>query len=287
MHIGLFIDSTAPFSTAEHLAATARAAEERGFHSLWVAEHVLFFDELGSKPPFAERSSLIAGEWGLLDPFAALSYLSCATEKIRLGTGVALVPQRNPVQTAKLAATIDYLSGGRLDLGLGIGWVREEFEAVDAPFKDRAARTNSYLEVMRALWEDDPSSCETPHYTLPTSRCWPKPIQTPLPVHIGGNSDGALRRAARFGNGWYGFNLEPDELRKRLDALDAQLQSVGRSRDELCISVCGYRHPVDRDRMLQYRDAGADQLILFAMDVRGETREQRLDEYAEMFLAPA
>ena len=241
MDVGLFVDSTAPFSTGEDFAATARAAEERGFHSLWVAEHVLFFDQLESKPPFAEKSSLVGGEWGLLDPFAMLAYLACATERIRLGTGVALAPQRNPVQTAKLAASIDYLSGGRLDLGLGLGWVREEFAALDATFEGRGARANSYLAVMRALWEDDPSVCETPHYQLPASRCWPKPVQSPLPVHIGGNSDGALSRAARFGNGWYGFNLDPDGIRERLQTLDARLEREGRSRKELCISVCGYR----------------------------------------------
>src|SRR5262245_66522494 len=129
MQIGLFLDSTGPALSGRDFAATAKSADERGFHALWVAEHALFFDRLGSKPPFAERSSLVAGEFGLLDPFVALAFLAHATERIRLGTGVAIAPQRNPVQTAKLAATVDHLSGGRLDLGLGPGLVRGEVGA--------------------------------------------------------------------------------------------------------------------------------------------------------------
>jgi probable F420-dependent oxidoreductase len=287
MDVGLFVSTTGPMLTGPDLAATARAAEERGFHSLWVAEHILFFDRLGSKPPFSERSSLIAGEYGLFDPFAALAYLACATERIRLGTGIAIAPQRNPVQTAKLAATVDHLSDGRLDLGLGLGWVREEFAALDVPYGARGPRTDSYLRVMRALWEEDPSACDTPHYRLPPSRHWPKPVQRPLPVHVGGNGDRALRRAARSGDGWYGFNLGPEELHERLAHLHTELDRAGRTRQEIRVSVCGYLRPVDREAMLRYAEAGADQLILFAMDVQPTNREERLDAYAETFLAPA
>lgn len=287
MEIGLFLDSTGPALSGEDLAATARSAEERGFHSLWVAEHVLFFDRLGAKPPSSERSALVAGEYGLFDPFAALAFLACATRRIRLGTGIAIAPQRNPVQTAKLAATVDHLSGGRLDLGLGLGWVREEFEALEVPFASRGPRTDSYLRVMRALWEEDPSACETPHYRLPPCRHWPKPLQRPLPVHIGGNSDGALRRSARYGDGWYAFNLSPERLAEHLSRLDGELSRVGRARKDLRVSVCGYRQPVDREAMLRYREAGADQLVLFALDVRPENRKERLDAYAETFLEPA
>lgn len=287
MEIGLFLNSTGPALSGDGFAATARSAEERGFHSLWVAEHALFFDRPGSRPPFSEPSSLVAGEYGLFDPFAALSYLACATERIRLGTGIAIAPQRNPVQTAKLAATVDHLSDGRLDLGLGLGWVRQEFEALEAPFESRGPRTDSYLRVMRALWEDDPSACETPHYRLPPCRHWPKPRQRPLPVHIGGNSDGALRRAARYGDGWYAFNLSPESLAEHLYRLDDELSRVGRARKDLCVSVCGYRHPVDREALFRYREAGADQLVLFALDVQPENRDERLDAYAETFVEAA
>ena len=284
MKVGVFLNSTGPMLSGEDFAASAIAAEERGFESLWVSEHIVFFDDLQSTPPFSDKSSLVAGEYGIFDPFASLSFLASVTSRIRLGTGVALLTQRNPVQTAKLAATIDHLSGGRLDLGLGLGWVRQEFEALEALFEGRGRRADSYLRVMRSLWEEDPSQCETPDYELPAVRHWPKPVQQPLPVHVGGNSEGALRRAAQYGNGWYAFNLLPEALGERLAVLDAELSRAGRSRDELCISACGFHNPVDRDTMLRYRDAGVDRLILFSLDVGPDNREKRLDEYAETFL---
>jgi len=287
MKIGVFLNSTGPMLSGEDFVAIARAAEERGFDSLWVSEHIAFFDHLESTPPFSERSAMVAGEYGIFDPFAALAFLASATQRIRLGTGVALVTQRNPLQTAKLAATIDHLSAGRLDLGLGLGWVRQEFEALDVPFANRGRRADSYLQVMRALWEDDPSVCDTPDYRLPPVRHWPKPMQRPLPVHIGGNTDGALRRTARFGNGWYAFNLAPDEVSERAALLETELARVGRKKEDVRISVCGYQKPVDRDAMLRYHDAGARQLILFSTDVGPENREKRLDEYAETFLEAA
>ena len=287
MKIGLFLDSTGSALSGDDFAETARAADARGFHSLWLAEHALFFDPVETNASSSEDSARSGGQPGLLDPFAALAFLACATERIRLGTGVALTPQRNPVQTAKLAATIDHLSGGRLDLGLGLGWIHQEFAALDVPFAARGPRTDSYLQVMRALWEDDPSECETPHYHLPLSRQWPKPIQRPLPVHIGGKSDGALRRAARYGNGWYAFGLAPNDFTERMNVLGTELAGAGRSREDFQVSVCGYGHRVDRDVMRKYRDAGADQLILGALDVGPTNREKRLDEYVESFLEPA
>ena len=287
MKIGLFLNSTGPMVTGEGFAETARAADERGFHSLWVSEHILFFDHFDSTPPFSEKSSLVAGEYGGFDPFASLAFLAAVTRKIRLGTGVALVTQRNPVQTAKLAATIDHLSGGRLDLGLGLGWVREEFEALEVPFEARGRRADSYLRVMRSLWEDDPSECETPDYRLPPARHWPKPVQRPLPVHVGGNSDGALRRTARFGNGWYAFNLGPEELAERLAFLEAELARAGRTREEIQINVCGFQKPVDGEVMRRYAEVGVDQLILFTMDLGPENLDKRLDECAREFLEPA
>ena len=169
MKIGLFLDSTGSALSGEDFAATARAADDRGFHSLWLAEHTLFFDPVDADPSSTKKSGESTGQPGLFDPFAALAFLASATDRIRLGTGVALTPQRNPVQTAKLAATIDHLSGGRLDLGLGLGWIRKEFAALDVPFAARGPRTDSYLQVMRALWEDDPSESDTPYYQLPPS----------------------------------------------------------------------------------------------------------------------
>lgn len=153
MHIGLFAPMASPFATPEFVSALGVAADERGFHSIWVGEHAVLFDEYGSRYPYADDGKIaIPNESGLLDPFAALSFLAGVTRQVRLGTGVCLVPQRNPVYTAKEVASLDWLSGGRFDFGVGIGWLEEEFRALAVPFARRAARTRAYLEVMRRLW---------------------------------------------------------------------------------------------------------------------------------------
>jgi probable F420-dependent oxidoreductase len=289
MRIGLFCPVGNPFGTREHLQTLGTAAEERGFASLWVAEHVVLFDEYASRYPYAADGRIpAAGEAGFLDPFDALAFLAAVTTRIRLGTGICLVPQRNPVYTAKHVATVDWLSGGRLDFGVGVGWLAEEFEALDVPFAERGARCRAYLEVMRRLWCDPVSSYEGRFYRLPPCRQYPKPLQRPHPpIHVGGESDAALRRVADLGQGWYPFGLEPEPLAARLRDLDRLLAARGRRRGDVAVSVCPYMRPTDLDLVRRYRDAGVDQVILlvFAADVDGLRRT--LDGFAEGIVEPA
>ena len=177
---------------------------------MWVAEHVVLFDDYRSAYPYAANGRIPAPpESGMLEPFTALAFLAAVTKTLRLGTGICLLPQRNPVYTAKEAANVDFLSGGRLDLGIGVGWLAEEFRAVAAPFEHRGARCRSYVEVMRALWCDAVSEYKDEFYELPACRMYPKPVQRPHPpLHFGGESDAALRRVADLGQGWYGFNRD-------------------------------------------------------------------------------
>jgi probable F420-dependent oxidoreductase len=195
MKVGLFAPLGNPFATPEYVSAFGRAADERGFHSLWVAEHVVLFDDYASQYPYAADGKIPAGgESGIYEPFTALAYLAAVTSRIRLGTGICLVPQRNPVYTAKEVAAVDWLSNGRLDFGVGVGWLREEFDAVAVPFERRGARTREYIEVMRRLWEDPVSEHHGEFYDLPACRQYPKPVQQPHPpIHVGGESDPALR----------------------------------------------------------------------------------------------
>ena len=144
MRIGLFAPLGSPSATGEFVTTLGTAADERGFHSLWVAEHVVLFDDYGSQYPYAADGKIPASpESGLLEPFTTLAFLAACTSRIRLGTGICLLPQRNPVYTAKEAANIDFLSGGRLDLGLGVGWLAEEFRVLDVPFERRGSRTSA------------------------------------------------------------------------------------------------------------------------------------------------
>ena len=222
-----------------------------------------------------------------LGPALNLAFLAPLTRRIRLGTGVLLGSQRNPVHSAKLAASIDHLSGGRLDLGLGVGWVREEFDALGVPFQERGPRSDECIALMRALWEQDPSRYTGRLFSLPPSRHFPKPLQRPLPLHIGGHSDAALRRAARSGNGWYGFDLAPEIFSERVRKLHEELAAAGRTRGELRLSICPFRQRVDADLLARYRDAGADQVILSAMDVHPEAPTRQLDDYADALLPAA
>ncbi len=266
MKIGLFTPLGGPFATHEYLAALGPAAEERGFHSLWVAEHVVLFDDYRSAYPYAEDGRIPAPpESGMHEPFTTLAFLAATTRTIRLGTGICLLPQRNPVYTAKEAATVDFLSGGRLDLGIGVGWLAEEYRVVGVPFERRGARCDAYVEVLKRLWCDEVSEYKSEFYELPACRMYPKPVQEPHPpIHVGGESDAALRRAAKLGQGWYGFDRDPDAARDGIRRLEAQLARVGRSRSDLHVTISPYLRPTDADAVARYRDAGVDQLVLVA-----------------------
>ena len=224
----------------------------------------------------------------MLEPFTSLAYLAAVTSRIRLGTGILLVPQRNPVYTAKEAANIDWLSGGRLDLGVGVGWLAEEFRAVGVPWPRRGERTRSYLEVMRRLWCDEVSEYKDEFYELPACRQFPKPVQKPhVPIHFGGESDAALQRTADIGQGWYGFNLEPDGVAERLTRLDRMLAANGRKRSDLVISVSPYLREMSPAKLEAYRRAGADQVILIGFARNREAIASALEKLADTYLSTA
>lgn len=270
MKVGLFAPLGNGNSTPALLRTLGREAEARGFESIWVAEHVVLFDQYDSVYPYSPDGKFPGGaETGLLEPLTALTYLAAVTDRIRLGTGICLVPQRNPVYTAKSVSTVDWLSGGRFDFGVGIGWLREEFAVLHEPFEQRAARTREYLAVMRTLWRDDVSAYDGELYQLPPCRMFPKPIQAGgPPVYFGGETDPALRRVADIGDGWHGFNHLPDSAASSVQRLEGFLTDAGRSLTDIDVTVCPYLQPVEPAHLTAYRDAGVDQLVLtgFAFD---------------------
>ncbi|MCH8025797.1 MAG: LLM class F420-dependent oxidoreductase [Chloroflexi bacterium] len=285
MKFGIFAPLVNPFATADYLQTLGPAAEERGFDSIWVAEHVLLFDEYKSRYPYANDGRIpVPPESGILDPFVALSYLAAVTNSIRLGTGICLVPQRNPVYTAKEVATLDWLSGGRFDLGIGVGWLAEEFEALDVPFEHRGSRCRAYIDVMKTLWTDPISEYSGAYYELAPTRQFPKPIQQPHPpIHFGGESNAALRRVADLGQGWYGFNLEADQLTERIAHLVTLLEERGRKRSDIEISVCPYLLSAGPELIDRYQDAGVDRVILVASATEPDSLVKALDEMASAF----
>ncbi len=289
MKIGLFAPLGNGNANAEVLRTLGRGAEARGFESIWVAEHVVLFDDYASQYPYAADGRFPGGaETGLLEPLTALTYLAAVTDRIRLGTGICLVPQRNPVYTAKQVVDLDVLSGGRVDFGVGVGWLAEEFEAVAAPFERRGARCDEYLAVMRALWCDDVSEHHGDLYDLPACKMYPKPVQQPHPpIHVGGESLAAMRRVARHGQGWYSFNRTPEQLDEPLAQLDKVLAEHGRSRDDIELTVCPYFNTTTPDDVEAYRARGVDRLVVLCLAFDEDMVTASLDQLARDVLAPA
>ncbi len=284
MEIGLFTPLGNGNAHGPLLRRLGAEAEARDFESIWVAEHVVMFDEYASQYPYAADGRFPGGgDTGLLEPLTALAYLAAVTDRIRLGTGICLVPQRNPVYTAKQVVDVDNLSGGRVDFGIGIGWLKEEFDVLNMPFANRGAITDDFLAVMKVLWQDEVSEFHGAHYDLPACRLYPKPIQTPHPpIHVGGESDAALRRVAAHGQGWYSFNRLPHDLDEPLVRLDEMLAAQGRARRDVQITVCPYFNPVTPELIAAYADRGVDRLVLLCLAFEEASMITGLDDLAAL-----
>lgn len=282
MKIGL-VTAAGPHTPPDFLAEVGAISESRGFHSIWVPEHVIFFEEYASRYPYSEDGRIPGNPSGAMEPFVALTWLAAHTQTIRLGTGICLVPQRAPIYTAKQVADLDFLSGGRVDFGVGIGWLREEFEALGVPFSERAARTRECIGVMKSLWCDEVSSYEGTFYSVPACLQNPKPIQKPHPpIHFGGESEAALTRTATLGQGWYGFKLDPESAKERIARLSERLREAGRAREEIQVSVAAPSRRVSKDEAARYEAAGVDQLLLPIAAGRIERFAAAADEAAKL-----
>jgi len=288
LDIGLLIPLSAPYATRDFIRHLGTRAEACGFHSLWVGEHVVIPETSTSEYPVSDDGSLPSAiQFGELDPYSTLTYLAGLTERIRLGA-CTIVPQRNPVYTAKEVANADWLSGGRIDVGSGVGWSREEFEAVAAPFERRGARCDSYVRVMQACWRDAVAGHQDDFYDLPPSLLYPKPVQQPSPpLHVLGSTEAALRRVALYGDGFFPLDVGPDELAAQLTELDRHLAAQGRGRDDIYVSPSPYTRPCDLGLVRRYRDAGADQVILFAFVEDAAALDTVIEGFAKRIVEPA
>jgi probable F420-dependent oxidoreductase len=274
-------------ATAEpgYVARIARGLEERGFHSVWAVDHILLPTTFESKYPYSADGSFpvdptIQG----LEPFNLLSFIAAQTSQIRLGTGVVVVPQRNPSLTAKQVADLDVLSGGRFDFGVGVGWLAEEFAALGEPWDKRGSRTDDYLRLMQALWTEHESSYDGRFRSLPPCTQYPKPVQQPHPpLYFGGESEPALRRVARFGH-WYGLDMLPEEMPAKIAELKVHCDREGRDVADVRIAVCPYARPCDRDALRRYEDAGVDQVIMAAFVPGQDAMEAAIDGIAASLL---
>jgi probable F420-dependent oxidoreductase len=262
------------------LQLVAEHAERLGFATLWSPEHVVLFDHYESAYPYSDDGQfLAAGNIDLADPFVTMSYVAARTSRIRLATGICLVPEHNPLVLAKRVASVDSLSGGRVALGVGVGWSAEEFAALGIPFERRAQRTCEYIEVMRKLWREDKSSFSGEFVTFKEARCYPKPAQRGgVPIIFGGESIPALRRVARYGNGWFSVKLNADQLAAKLERLGALLKEQNRTLAEIELIVSPYDREVTRDELRRYHELGVREIIPF---VRVPSAERQIPAHLE------
>ena len=279
MKIGTFATFMSPLSTAEMIGDFARRAENIGLDSIWMGEHVVLFDETEFPYPGSRDGKIPVPEGGgMLDTVATFGYLAACTQTLRFGTGITLIPQRNPLYTAKEFATLDWLTGGRIDLGIGVGWCKEEVIACGYTFEDRGKRCDEILEMMQLLWTEPVAEYHGEFHDLPPCRMDPKPVQKPhIPIIVGGHSRAGFRRAAKYGSGWYGFQLDVPGTADVCQALDAALAEQGRSRDgfELVITPT---FNVTADMIRGYEDLGVDRLIIHLGSQKADRIDQRLHE---------
>ncbi len=244
MKLGLMYANVLATVQPEGAAAIARHAEAAGFDSLWAVEHVVVPAGYESRYPYRPSGRMAGTEDSPIpDPLIWLAYVAARTERVRLATGVLILPQRSPVITAKEAATLDVLSGGRLILGVGIGWLREEFEAIGVPFEDRARRAEEAVAAMRTLWRDPRPTFQGRYVRFRDARMWPKPVRGTVPIVIGGHSPAAARRAGRLGDGFFPASAQPDDIPTLISTMRQAAADAGREPGEVEVTVGGWPTP--------------------------------------------
>ena len=303
MRYGFYLPTRGQTASPEALDTLVTRAEGWGFSSVMIADHIVFPVTIKSKYPYTV-SGAFPGQGDALEQLSLMAFVAGKSRTLRLISSVMILPYRNPVVTAKMLATIDVLSGGRVTVGVGVGWLREEFEALGAPdFDRRGAVSDEYLRIFKALWTQEPASYHGEFYRFDSVRCLPHPLQKPHPpIWVGGHSKAALRRVARLGDGWHpvGANpavpLRPPELRALLDDLRRLTEAEGRDFSTLTIS---YKAPIydsgqgvdggaERRPFSGSQQAIADDIGTFAglgvseliFDFRSESLPESLDRMA-------
>jgi probable F420-dependent oxidoreductase len=229
------------FAHAEFTAEAVVRAEQVGFESLWAGEHVVIPDVYEAKYPYTPDGRLPQPpESDFADPLVWLAYAGTLTTTIKLGTGILLLPQRNPVVLAKELATLDRLTGGRVLRGTGVGWMREESEAVGVPFDARGKRTEEFIGAMRTLWTDSRSTFHGEHVSFDSVASYPKPAQASIPIIVGGGSKVAARRAGRLGDGFFPVASTADQLAELIATMRAAAVDAGRDPDAIEISNAAF-----------------------------------------------
>jgi len=268
MKFGLRYCNTGPYTDPAKAVALLQAAEEAGFESAWTVEHVVVPRDYRSAYPYSPDGRMPGREpaFSIPDPLIWMAYVAAATTRIKLATGILILPEHNPVLCAKQVATLDHLSNGRVILGIGVGWLREEFDALGIPFARRGKRTEEYVAAMRALWEQDAPSFAGEFVRFDGAYMRPKPRHGTVPIVIGGHSEAAARRAGRIAQGFFPARGAPPEL---LGAMREAAREAGRDPDAIEITVSA---PEDLARIPELAASGIGRILVPVMANTGVTR---------------
>jgi probable F420-dependent oxidoreductase len=289
MKIGCHLPMFGSIGTRESVLTFARRMEALGYDSLWASDHVVIPYRIESRYPYSPTGEFpLAPDVPFLEPLTTLALVAGVTERMRLGTSILVLPHRNPVMAAKMAATLDHLSGGRVVLGVGVGWMREEIELLGGDYGRRGAWSDEAIAVMRACWRDARTAHHGEFFSFDDIGVFPKPARGDIPIWIGGHSPRALRRVVALGDGWHAAFISPAALRGDIVRLREECARQNRAFEEITISVrAGLslrsaplpsdRKPLQgsRDQVIAdlaaYRDLGVDSILL-------ETRYRDLQE---------
>jgi probable F420-dependent oxidoreductase len=273
MKLGLMFVNSGPFSNPALLAHLAVTAERCGVESMWTVEHVVIPQDYKSPYPYSSSGKIPGGEdVSIPDPLLPLAFAAAVTKTIKLATGVLILPQRHPLYVAKEAATLDVLSNGRAILGIGSGWLEEEFSSLGLDFHTRGARTDESIKSLRALWSEDSASFHGKHFNFGPVKCYPKPVQKGgVPIHIGGHSPAAAKRAGRYGDGFFPALAEIPKLKELFALMKSEADKAGRDASKIELSCMG-RPRVEELKALEA--IGVSRVVIAppAFDAEGLTR---------------
>ena len=265
MKVGITLPCGGGIVSADAIYESARLAERLGLDSVWSTDRLLGPLDLKTPYPYtADGRMLRDPSQARLDPFVTLAVVAGATTGVALGTGVANIPYRDPLTTAKMVSTLDVLSRGRSILGAGVGWMAEEFAALNVPFSERAARTDEYLAIMKVLWTEKVPSYQGRFYRFGDVSFEPKPVQRPHPpIWIGGHSEAAMRRALRVGDGWHPTRLTPDAFAERVTVFRRLAEESARDLRDFTVSVkIGLDACRSPDVAREYQRLGVHHLVI-------------------------
>ena len=260
-----------------------RRAEALGFESVWGGEHVIRPTRIASAYPYTADGQMPGdAETPIPDPLIWLAYVAAVAPSLRLGTCILILPQRNPLVLAKELATLDHLSGGRVELGIGVGWLEEEFDAIGVPWERRGARTDEYVEALRALWSGPHAEFHGKFVDFDPVTCSPRPAQARIPIIVGGDTPAAVRRAARLGDGYFPGTSDANDLGKRIADLAAAAEQRGRDPKEIEVSaIFGAQMADPVAGVEQLAEIGVSRAMVPAFFFAGPGGLDRLAEFAE------